>query len=919
MQLDDADAAALYAAIPLLLNRPAGIRDVAQDTAALNRLFRRLQEENETARWSERVQRAAHVMIQSTPVTPTSRQSRVDFNPSPPYQIPSPSWSPQLQSLLPRAPALFSNLMMTVPSPDAPATPSRGPPGLLPPFELGSPGPASPTSTVVGSEYGLSPAKDKPAVDPSLDSGCSSELRKRSAADAGLDELEGPRRSRRLCEKDREAGNKQRAGDEEGGGGGGHPHSKGACPRRGDRARVSQHASRQQIAASVQAIRGQLERGELGSTAAARSEGRRGGGKKSKVAKATVWTVNGEVPYASRDSALRIVQFSMITVSGDLQNRLARLILDLPQAQAQSDPSETTPSASLQSPSFSPLPSSETAPPSISSIAILRHCAALEDKQVVLDFQIMMSYIQSALYIQWRTTKATGAERPSYAQLAKEVAVKGVNQSRIQHWYNFGSRLIYLAAASSMYIIPMIAVCGLRVQLCKMEDVELIERLGYLLCAPHPIDHQHTLSKDCGDIIRSLIVPQMVFIKQVSTMLENTFCLEFPPDAAGNVQTIRFSEVQKMSARLREFDYNFFKLPDLDSCWEALESPVLAPMLPMTPNIVNIPDDCVAEEVTIHTDFQLRPTPCPVNPDNSSTWTQDERDKADKAYVVKDVEDLENKLKTFYANGDKSEDAYLCVPTENLGGKVVTLRDSNNKRMATVITNMAEVFPHLEASAMTLISAILEGEVYPVDSTVPMFKYCSTHKVWYNRYAEQGDDAPKGVHPHEVCKEGVSRTNHGQRAAHPSKEMRDDPLETELLAEFLNCIVVFVEKHLIKLSPDEHYKISIFANRLPLNERSPAHPFAGFVLNVGVSTWGHRDGGDKEFCVTIPAGDFKGAALGLYEPGLLFRLRPWDVIIFPSCDITHFNTHVQGTRISIVFHTDKAGDGWSKNQNGWKE
>ncbi|KAF8176640.1 hypothetical protein K438DRAFT_1607254 [Mycena galopus ATCC 62051] len=218
---------------------------------------------------------------------------------------------------------------------------------------------------------------------------------------------------------------------------------------------------------------------------------------------------------------------------------------------------------------------------------------------------------------------------------------------------------------------------------------------------------------------------------------------------------------------------------------------------------------------------------------------------------------------------------------------------------------------------MSIFSAILEGEVYPVDSTQPNFKYCSTHKVWYNRFYEDGSGAPKDVHPNHVHKEGVSRVNYHQHSPHTSAELRENPLESALLAEFLNCIVVFVEMHLKKLHPKEHYEISIFANRLPLNERSPAHPFAGFVINVGSATWGHRNAGDKLFCPVIPLGEFEGAELGLYEPGLLIRPRPWDVIIFPSCDITHFNTHVKGTRISIVLNTDKAGDHWVKGQNGW--
>jgi hypothetical protein len=117
--------------------------------------------------------------------------------------------------------------------------------------------------------------------------------------------------------------------------------------------------------------------------------------------------------------------------------------------------------------------------------------------------------------------------------------------------------------------------------------------------------------------------------------------------------------------------------------------------------------------------------------------------------------------------------------------------------------------------------------------------------------------------------------------------------------------------------PKEHAQISVYAERLPLNERSVAHPFGGFVINVRVSTKGHRDGGDKLFCVVIPFGDWKGGELVTFEPGCVFRLRPWDAIIFSSCKITHFNLVFEGVRLSLVLHSDKYGDHWVQDQNGW--
>ncbi|KAJ7267352.1 hypothetical protein C8J57DRAFT_1067884 [Mycena rebaudengoi] len=209
------------------------------------------------------------------------------------------------------------------------------------------------------------------------------------------------------------------------------------------------------------------------------------------------------------------------------------------------------------------------------------------------------------------------------------------------------------------------------------------------------------------------------------------------------------------------------------------------------------------------------------------------------------------------------------------------------------------------------------GEVYPDTSARPGYRYLACHFSWYNRYAEKGHNAPKHVHPNYVKKKNVKRANHSQRVPLRSADMRKRPEETEILAELIKLITIVVEFHIKKLLPDEYEDIKVFVSQLPLNERSHAHPFGGFVINISVATRGHRDAGDKLFCVVIPFGSWRGGELCLYEPGFVFRLRPWDIIIFPSCDITHFNLDFEGTRLSLVLHSDKHGDHWIVDGNGW--
>jgi hypothetical protein len=109
----------------------------------------------------------------------------------------------------------------------------------------------------------------------------------------------------------------------------------------------------------------------------------------------------------------------------------------------------------------------------------------------------------------------------------------------------------------------------------------------------------------------------------------------------------------------------------------------------------------------------------------------------------------------------------------------------------------------------------------------------------------------------------------------------------------------------------------VYCNFLPLHERSPAHPFSNFVVNVCACTKGHRDHGDKKYCATFFIGSFEGAELCLHETGVVFDARPGEMIVFQSAKETHFNLHLKGTRCSIVFHSDRTGDIWADNYNRW--
>lgn len=111
--------------------------------------------------------------------------------------------------------------------------------------------------------------------------------------------------------------------------------------------------------------------------------------------------------------------------------------------------------------------------------------------------------------------------------------------------------------------------------------------------------------------------------------------------------------------------------------------------------------------------------------------------------------------------------------------------------------------------------------------------------------------------------------------------------------------------------------LTAVAEVLPGHPSLTAYPFTGVVLNLNVYTRGHRDGKDLAACLVIPIGTFTGGELALNEPGLVVGLRSGDGILFPSCDITHFNMAYKGRRASLVCHSDRFHSAWVEERFGW--
>ncbi|KAJ7708926.1 hypothetical protein B0H17DRAFT_1124715 [Mycena rosella] len=261
----------------------------------------------------------------------------------------------------------------------------------------------------------------------------------------------------------------------------------------------------------------------------------------------------------------------------------------------------------------------------------------------------------------------------------------------------------------------------------------------------------------------------------------------------------------------------------------------------------------------IQTPLLYKKSGCPVTKKNRNKWTDAQRKKAEGASVATDLQDLEDQLSELHEGGTAKLGSYVEISSKILDGHALRINDSTGKLLSFLFTVPPE-YRQLLSDAILRIHECMPGEFKDEDSRAEFFKYLSCHYSWYAQYVEKGGNAPKGGHPDKMRKDHKGRVNFEQRYPHPSKDM-------------------------------------------------------GNVNDA--YTWAHRDKGDKHLCLVIPFGSFTGGQLCLYETGFSFDLQLGDVLIFPLCDLTHFNLHFSGQRGTLVLHSDRQGDSWFRDYHGW--
>ncbi|EGO28352.1 hypothetical protein SERLADRAFT_405926 [Serpula lacrymans var. lacrymans S7.9] len=114
-------------------------------------------------------------------------------------------------------------------------------------------------------------------------------------------------------------------------------------------------------------------------------------------------------------------------------------------------------------------------------------------------------------------------------------------------------------------------------------------------------------------------------------------------------------------------------------------------------------------------------------------------------------------------------------------------------------------------------------------------------------------------------REDGRRTNYSQMIPYLSKEIKDHGTIYQTIkvvfADLFHWIHDVIELQL----PEEYKLLAEVTSILPGINLSPIFPFLSLVINLNVSTKGHRDSKDKDFCLVLLIGNFQGGALIMVE------------------------------------------------------
>ncbi|KIJ89360.1 hypothetical protein K443DRAFT_199129, partial [Laccaria amethystina LaAM-08-1] len=231
--------------------------------------------------------------------------------------------------------------------------------------------------------------------------------------------------------------------------------------------------------------------------------------------------------------------------------------------------------------------------------------------------------------------------------------------------------------------------------------------------------------------------------------------------------------------------------------------------------------------------------------DVSRTFTESQRHFAEKALAPRTLDEFEDKLQDMLHKGKRENSSTYIRLSNNISKGL-------NDKLGDYIAFVDRSMPwQIRKNLFNDLCLFSEDLKHTDTRTASSPEYFCTHYLWYNRYSVHGEGVSEDQDPATYVREGKRKINTSAFVPRASQDLHLEFEEHEQLKQIFEGLFLWMRNTLKFLLPEGYAELSLAVSRIPGNEFLPAHPFAGFTLNINVSTYIHRDWKDLKLCLII--------------------------------------------------------------------
>ncbi|KAF6752555.1 hypothetical protein DFP72DRAFT_904088 [Ephemerocybe angulata] len=561
--------------------------------------------------------------------------------------------------------------------------------------------------------------------------------------------------------------------------------------------------------------------------------------------------------------------------------------------------------------------------------------------QGMAELMYYVGVMEFALRVNREVTKRSVSSSAVLSEIMKAGGNETRSLSSLRRYLNDGTRISALASAGSIYLVVILACCRVKNDLKNLASDSVMRLARMIACPP-------STATLVGRTIRHYLIPSIIYLQvrypiKLSGVLSMDCLLDLGftwtagcgdmalwDSVMGSPKTMMLyhdfykerdwaawakpSPGQQEQARWR-MDDSEEHLGVISDIWKCLS---LHRGLPASPG--GIP----SQLRVISTVFDPSlPANLKMNYSSSDDVdryekTLQQRERAMDPSTPSSIDEFETQLRANLEDGKCGDDGkYVRLDTEQLQGTNLRIDDKNGDWLLVAWTDMPDSIRGPVLDQMQLLFPDLIKDTDTKAEGIDQ-QFESMHFSFYNRYSQHANEAtPMNADVSTIRKQGKNKVNSCCNVPRGSREYKDYPDERDAIYEAFEPLFHWISEKAQATLPDDCQITGGYVDLLPGQQNVACYPFPCLVVNFNVATRLHRDVGDDNFCITVGFMEGSGGDLCLMEPGIVCKSRPGDVFAFRSSRMSHFNLDYVGKRISMVFHTDKAGAYWVKDRNGW--